>query len=168
MESSIVIADGPRMAKRMSMDMETGETTEHMAEDAASAAPPGVQKKVCTPAARGASKPLLVAVAFIAVIAIFGCTMAVYAVTNGGAAMATGGAVSTQDFLAHKVTTKYEAGAQRIIGTAMHHLTMHPACMQSAANHKVSEKKRREETIFIVSNRYSYIEVSVHLSANTH
>ena len=147
MASSIVSADGPRLAKRLSMDMETGETIEHAAEDTAPAAPPGVQKKESSAplAARGASKPLLAAVAFIAVIAIFGCTMAVYAVTNGGAAMATGGTVSTQDFLAHKVTTKYEAGAQRIIGTAMHHLTMHPACMQSAANHKVSEKKRRDE-----------------------
>ena len=127
------------------MDMETGETIENTAP----AAPPGVQKKVTSaPAARGASKPLLVAVAFIAVIAIFGCVMAVYAVT-GNAGSTAMGAVSTQDFLAHKATTNYNVGAQRIIGTATHHLTMHPACMESAANHKVRAKRTETTSVLV-------------------
>ena len=148
MASTIVSADGPRLAKRLSMDMETGETIEHTAENTAPAAPPGVQKKVSSAplAARGASKPLLAAVAFIAVVAICGCAIAVVALAKADAAMTQAtGDVTMQTFAAQKARQQYEAGAQRIIGHATNNLDMHPACGQSEANRQVRREERREE-----------------------
>jgi hypothetical protein len=128
------------MAAHTSVDMETGEET--------TINPVLNPSTTCTTtttssSARrpGASKSLLVSIAFIAAVAVAGCALAVVAVT--GKTTMAGGSVATQSFVAHKASTQYEAGAQRIIGQATHHLTMHPACMQSAANHKVRKEEER-------------------------
>jgi hypothetical protein len=87
---------------------------------------------------RGVSKLLLAAVAFIAIVAVCGCAIAVLALAKAENAITQAtGDVTLQVFIAQRARTEYEAGAQRIIGHATTNLGMHPACGQSEANREV-------------------------------